>query len=412
MEFASSYVFTPQRSTHAAADDDRAEAEAGVEIGEEDLEAGLESFSSPIAAPPQAQQPPPPLMGPSGGGGFLSGIKSAMMGFGAPAMAELPSPAPAPPATASASGNGSARSAGRRKQRKTYRREADTNIISIKLGSLGEDVAVATGDPCVCVGCGAMFSSLSKVMVAGGAAWTDVLHDDASSTSPPVMQPQPADDDGDSMHLDTIAESPRGSSMAAPAMGGGDDGILGACDDAASGTSKWVCEFCGHQNVLDLEPEELPTSATMDYLVQPAPARDMEHGSELIVFAIDISGSMCVTSEIEGLEVNLRGGGPDAREVLAVRKAPPAQLTTADCRLPTDIAVVTAGYRAAVRCRWSTALPLREGSAHHLHLAPAGSPGSRRDADRVAGQVCAKQARRNRGILLGLAAARRCLHRL
>ena len=68
----------------------------------------------------------------------------------------------------------------------------------------------------------------------------------------------------------------------------------------------WVCEFCGTRNEVDAFPEELPTKMDTTFLVSPAPtvgggaAGEGGAGMEeaLVVFCIDVSGSMCVTTEV------------------------------------------------------------------------------------------------------------------
>ena len=170
---------------------------------------------------------------------------------------------------------------------KVFRREADTNVISLKLGSLGEIVDVSTGEPCACTSCGAMFSHISK------------LGQPATAPSP---APAPAVEGGGDM-LPSIAESPRSpSAVPAPPMMVDDPEDLG--DEC------WLCEFCGNTNVAELEPEEMPKTHTVDYLMESAPVvRAADPGEELVVFCIDTSGSMCVTTELPG-KVDLRGGGP------------------------------------------------------------------------------------------------------
>ena len=70
----------------------------------------------------------------------------------------------------------------------------------------------------------------------------------------------------------------------------------------------WICEFCGTKNDVDLVPEEIPTKEEVTYLSPPASYKSGERkglatptsGIEesVLVFCIDISGSMCVTSEV------------------------------------------------------------------------------------------------------------------
>lgn len=103
---------------------------------------------------------------------------------------------------------------------------------------------------------------------------------------------------------------------------------LRAADDSEpDGAKVWNCEFCGTLNELgarwpaagaraglahagssDIAAEEVPTADSMDYILEHAAAAVGADGAShapatndsLVVFAIDISGSMCVTSEVPG----------------------------------------------------------------------------------------------------------------
>lgn len=70
-------------------------------------------------------------------------------------------------------------------------------------------------------------------------------------------------------------------------------------------SSVWNCEFCGHAQEIDLEEEERPSEQTNDYLIEPP--TNASSSDQLIVFVLDISGSMCVSSEVQG-KIALRGG--------------------------------------------------------------------------------------------------------
>jgi hypothetical protein len=72
----------------------------------------------------------------------------------------------------------------------------------------------------------------------------------------------------------------------------------------------WTCEFCGFHNIINLDEEELPRTDPVDYVISPAPAGGLEEQN--VVFCIDISGSMCVTTEVTS-SVALKGGA-DSRE--------------------------------------------------------------------------------------------------
>ena len=65
----------------------------------------------------------------------------------------------------------------------------------------------------------------------------------------------------------------------------------------------WSCEFCGHQNTeLQLDEEEIPPKdqAVSEFMLEAA---EMKEGKEgVIVYCVDISGSMCVTTEIPAVQ--------------------------------------------------------------------------------------------------------------
>ncbi|KAJ8311062.1 hypothetical protein KUTeg_011377 [Tegillarca granosa] len=62
----------------------------------------------------------------------------------------------------------------------------------------------------------------------------------------------------------------------------------------------WTCEFCGTENQVRLENEELPRYAYDDlsFLLEPAVSDtvSIETDDTLVIFCIDISGSMCVAT--------------------------------------------------------------------------------------------------------------------
>lgn len=62
----------------------------------------------------------------------------------------------------------------------------------------------------------------------------------------------------------------------------------------------WKCEFCGVENAVDLDDEELPTSETVDYILKPAPAVVSSDAESNVIFCVDTSGSMCVSTLVPG----------------------------------------------------------------------------------------------------------------
>lgn len=57
---------------------------------------------------------------------------------------------------------------------------------------------------------------------------------------------------------------------------------------------------------MDLVSEEIPAEADVTYMIEPAPATTASGRSgkdeSLVVFCVDVSGSMCVSQEVSGLE--------------------------------------------------------------------------------------------------------------
>ncbi|KAL3882463.1 hypothetical protein ACJMK2_028800 [Sinanodonta woodiana] len=122
-------------------------------------------------------------------------------------------------------------------------RKADTNIVSLKLNQLVAPGNMHAGDPTYCASCGAIMSSISK--------------------------------------LEKSIEE-----------------------------KVWNCEFCNVKNVVDVDDEEVPTSEDLTYMLEPALSTTVSGLSgtdqSLVLFCVDISGSMCVTTEVPG-NLKLRG---------------------------------------------------------------------------------------------------------
>eukprot|EP00118_Oscarella_pearsei_P013307 m.105432 g.105432 ORF g.105432 m.105432 type:complete len:807 (+) comp37219_c0_seq1:49-2469(+) len=90
-----------------------------------------------------------------------------------------------------------------------------------------------------------------------------------------------------------------------PLFCNGCNAVLSSISKMASNT--WKCEFCGHANVdLDVSPDEIPSSSTSDYMLAPpgSVCNEGQQGTDtgMIVFCVDISGSMCITTEVPALQ--------------------------------------------------------------------------------------------------------------
>ncbi|XP_069130895.1 circularly permutated Ras protein 1-like [Argopecten irradians] len=79
----------------------------------------------------------------------------------------------------------------------------------------------------------------------------------------------------------------------------------------------WRCEFCGQQTEVDIVEEEKPTQDDVTFMLTPALSTTSSGpkgtDNSLVIFCVDVSGSMCITTEVPG-KLKLRGGG-SARNV-------------------------------------------------------------------------------------------------
>eukprot|EP01084_Bolivina_argentea_P027370 50893_1 len=69
----------------------------------------------------------------------------------------------------------------------------------------------------------------------------------------------------------------------------------------------WVCNFCSKKNIIQIHPEQLPDNETVDYILAPPDDIKSNTDEKLIIFCVDISGSMCVTQPVEGKKISLKG---------------------------------------------------------------------------------------------------------
>uniref|UniRef100_A0A0B7ACB8 VWFA domain-containing protein n=1 Tax=Arion vulgaris TaxID=1028688 RepID=A0A0B7ACB8_9EUPU len=100
-------------------------------------------------------------------------------------------------------------------------------------------------------------------------------------------------------------------------MHAGEPVICQSCQAILSHISKvdpsskvWQCEFCCESAEVDIDPAEIPASDDVTFLLEPSMTTTTSSLSgvdkSLVVFCVDTSGSMCVTTEISG-KIKLRG---------------------------------------------------------------------------------------------------------
>ena len=126
----------------------------------------------------------------------------------------------------------------KKRQGRKFVQEVDANVVSLPMKVLKSDAQLAAGDPEFCGGCSAVFNMYSKLLKSDQVE--DVKMDD-------------------------------------------DDQL-------------WRCEFCGHNNVINLETEEIPTKDAVNYVLEhPNVGEDSNMEDIAVIFCLDTSGSMCVS---------------------------------------------------------------------------------------------------------------------
>jgi hypothetical protein len=259
-------------------------------IDEEELEMGLEetlshtSCKGSTTQPQQQQQQRRSFMG----------MMSSMFGSRANSTAEMavstsdtrqkPKPRPA--------------------RRKIRRRHVDTNVVSVNLGSLTQDVTLATGDPVFCTHCKAGLSCFSALFNQDGSpanmAAKDML---AKIEERNAGRVQKTDEKASAATiLDNASQKAKGSDTS-------DEFVILRKEEIPKCESEfdliWKCEFCNTTQALEIEKEEIPTDAILDYVIEMPKSKDGDKESatsdkQIVIFVVDTSGSMCVTTEVDG----------------------------------------------------------------------------------------------------------------
>ncbi len=62
----------------------------------------------------------------------------------------------------------------------------------------------------------------------------------------------------------------------------------------------WTCEFCNFENRIFIDNNEIPKSHEVSYILEPAAEKSTDSvDSSYLIYCIDISGSMSVTTEVK-----------------------------------------------------------------------------------------------------------------
>ncbi|KAF2072511.1 hypothetical protein CYY_006178 [Polysphondylium violaceum] len=148
---------------------------------------------------------------------------------------------------------------------KTKVKKSNTNVLVTKVGILESETTIATGDPIFCKKCKVCFSNINKFDMIQ-------LNDGTQAKNVPTS---------------------------------------GGLQQGEGEAKKWICEFCSEVNEINIFPEEIPQSNIVDYILESIPVDPNNNNLNVeekpkkksfdespVVFCIDTSGSMVLTSLI------------------------------------------------------------------------------------------------------------------
>ncbi|CAH1791039.1 unnamed protein product [Owenia fusiformis] len=127
----------------------------------------------------------------------------------------------------------------------------------------------------------------------------------ASTTSCPMIRCPKASSNCILLRLGSIAEQV--NIMTGDPMNCGKCGIvmshLSSLQER-NGKVLWQCEFCDYNNIdIDIDANEMPTHPDVDYIISSPDVTAQEvTGQGILVYCVDVSGSMCMSTNIPSLQ--------------------------------------------------------------------------------------------------------------
>lgn len=171
------------------------------------------------------------------------------------------------------------------KHNRKFKQTVDTNVVSIGFDVLQEDAQLAAGDPTFCLNCKSVFSKYSKLL-------------------------KPSEDHVDVE--DKKAEVDEAGNKLSPLKKQFQEDVYD------EGEELWKCEYCYYKNAVNIEKEEIPTEDAVNYVLEVDEAQKDKSKSDVsVIFCLDVSGSMCVTTPVKG---KLKIKGDRLREIQDLMK--------------------------------------------------------------------------------------------
>eukprot|EP01113_Clastostelium_recurvatum_P000455 TRINITY_DN101_c0_g1_i2.p1 TRINITY_DN101_c0_g1~~TRINITY_DN101_c0_g1_i2.p1 ORF type:complete len:985 (+),score=334.30 TRINITY_DN101_c0_g1_i2:83-3037(+) len=215
--------------------------------------------------------------------------------------------------------------------------KTDVNVFRLDLSRVKDDTQVMTGEPIFCHKCAAIMNHLSQhsnmksdTLQAINAAFFEQSSAPAFAGikdlfASPEMLPGAFDVNALDKYarpattaLNTSGSAPGPSSSSSSSSSSSTTTTTAAAASSSSSTTPtvargdpqsyhelaeevcvWPCEFCSYHNIIIAEEEELPRADPVDFIIAPPMETAANTEEQNIIFCIDISGSMCVTSEVD-----------------------------------------------------------------------------------------------------------------
>jgi hypothetical protein len=148
-----------------------------------------------------------------------------------------------------------------KKHNRKFIQEVDTNIVSIGFDILEQDAQLVAGDATFCLKCNSVFSKHS------------ILTKPNEVNQGLVVEDAKVEEDVEGNQLDQVKQI--------------NEEVFDEDEQL------WVCEYCYHRNIINLEKEEIPTEDAVNYILEVAESKGGESKSDVsVVFCLDVSGSM------------------------------------------------------------------------------------------------------------------------
>ena len=194
--------------------------------------------------------------------------------------------------------------------------QVDSNVISVKFDSLKEtEKNIFLGDPVFCKSCMATLSNISKVLLfdeyslyINSSNAKNILQNEnlpiITKENIKETSTYTVPDKIENLNSDHEKEEEKESIVSPSYKNIQKKSSLPLDFASLSKDDKiWICEFCSEHNKVSIEPQEIPSSADVIYMLQSIDQlkknNPLSDNSDLTnIFCLDNSGSMGVTSQI------------------------------------------------------------------------------------------------------------------